>query len=71
MQSYILKDTFPNVKMSESLGKLKIINIVADSKKRTVSAEMKSDVILDYAEVEEFVEEMKEEIRTLFKQYNC
>lgn len=60
MESYTLKTAFPRVNCSETLGDAEVLNINADAKKRLICAEVVLNDVVEYAEVEKFVSEVKE-----------
>ena len=60
MESYTLKTAFPRVKCFEALGDAEVLNITADAKKRLICAEVVSNDVVEYKEVEKFVSEVKE-----------
>ena len=60
MESYTLKTAFPRVRCSETLGDAEVLNITADSKKRIICADAMLNDIVEYAEIKEFVSEVKE-----------
>ncbi len=59
MKNYTLKTAFPKAKCPETLGDAEVLNITADAKKRLICADVVSNDIVEYEEVEKFVSEVK------------
>ena len=59
MQNYTLKTAFPRTECPENLGNAEVSNITADAKKRCICADAVLNGIVEYAEIEKFVSEVK------------
>ena len=60
MENYTLKTAFPKVKCPVTLGDAEVLNITADAKKRCICADAALSDVVEYAEVQKFIADVKE-----------
>ena len=59
MENYTLRTAFPNAPCPDVLANAEVLNIKADVKKRSISADVIFNDIVDYSDVENFIKEVE------------